>query len=70
MTLAFVFNACGLGVLAGSFIKTEKSFNVAGMFGRKSWLPSEEVWFRCMFSLIGLFHYEVFAQWTCTRKPI
>ncbi|WML42166.1 ABC transporter permease [Neobacillus sp. OS1-2] len=33
MTLAFVINASGLGVLAGSFIKTEKSFNVAGMFG-------------------------------------
>jgi ABC-2 type transport system permease protein len=33
MTLAFVISACGLGVLAGSFIKTEKSFAVAGMFG-------------------------------------
>ncbi|WP_066073452.1 ABC transporter permease [Neobacillus soli] len=33
MTFAFVVNASGLGVLAGSFIKTEKSFNVAGMFG-------------------------------------
>ncbi|MFK9094463.1 ABC transporter permease [Bacillus salipaludis] len=33
MTLAFVVNASGLGVLAGSFIKTEKAFNVAGMFG-------------------------------------
>jgi ABC-2 type transport system permease protein len=33
MTAGFVFNACGLGVLAGSFIKTEKAFSVAGMFG-------------------------------------
>jgi ABC-2 type transport system permease protein len=33
LTVAFVFNASGLGVLAGSFIKTEKAFNVAGMFG-------------------------------------
>ncbi|MFZ7947103.1 ABC transporter permease [Neobacillus sp. 19] len=33
LTVAFVINASGLGVLAGSFIKTEKSFNVAGMFG-------------------------------------
>lgn len=33
MTFAFVINACGLGVLAGSFVKTEKSFSVAGMFG-------------------------------------
>ncbi|WP_312476360.1 ABC transporter permease [Neobacillus sp.] len=33
MTLAFVINASGLGVLAGSLIKTEKSFNVAGMLG-------------------------------------
>ncbi|MFJ7729397.1 ABC transporter permease [Neobacillus sp. NPDC097160] len=33
MTLAFVVNASGLGVLAGSFIKTEQAFNVAGMFG-------------------------------------
>ncbi|WP_040205514.1 ABC transporter permease [Neobacillus jeddahensis] len=33
LTFAFVVNACGLGVLAGSFIKTEKAFNVAGMFG-------------------------------------
>lgn len=33
MTFAFVFNACGLGLLAGSFIKTEKAFSVAGMFG-------------------------------------
>ncbi|ETI67694.1 ABC transporter permease [Neobacillus vireti] len=32
MTLAFVINASGLGVLAGSFMKTEKSFGVAGMF--------------------------------------
>jgi ABC-2 type transport system permease protein len=30
MTIAFVINACGLGVMAGSFIKTEKSFSVAG----------------------------------------
>jgi ABC-2 type transport system permease protein len=33
MTLAFVINACGLGVLAGSLIKKEKSFNVAGSLG-------------------------------------
>jgi ABC-2 type transport system permease protein len=33
MTLAFVINACGLGVLVGSFIKKEKSFNVAGSLG-------------------------------------
>jgi len=33
MTFAFVVNASGLGVLAGSLIKKEESFNVAGMFG-------------------------------------
>jgi ABC-2 type transport system permease protein len=33
MTLAFVINACGLGVLVGSFLKKEKSFNVAGSLG-------------------------------------
>ena len=33
MTFAFVISACGLGVLAGSFIKTEKAFNAAGMLG-------------------------------------
>ncbi|MCM3768111.1 ABC transporter permease [Neobacillus niacini] len=33
MTAAFVINACGLGVLAGAFVKTEKAFSVAGMFG-------------------------------------
>ncbi|WHY78046.1 ABC transporter permease [Neobacillus sp. WH10] len=33
MTIAFVVNASGLGVLAGSLIKKEESFNVAGMFG-------------------------------------
>jgi ABC-2 type transport system permease protein len=33
LTFAFVVNASGLGVLAGSFIKTEKAFTVAGMFG-------------------------------------
>jgi ABC-2 type transport system permease protein len=33
MTVAFVINACGLGVMAGSFIKTEKAFNAAGMLG-------------------------------------
>ncbi|WP_251552108.1 ABC transporter permease [Neobacillus muris] len=33
MTMAFIINACGLGVLAGSFVKTEKAFSVAGMFG-------------------------------------
>jgi ABC-2 type transport system permease protein len=33
MTIAFVISACGLGVLAGSFIKTEKAFNAAGMLG-------------------------------------
>ncbi|PLR94686.1 ABC transporter permease [Bacillus sp. T33-2] len=31
--IAYVFSACGLGVLIGSFIKTEKAFNVAGMLG-------------------------------------
>lgn len=33
MTFAFVVNACGLGMVAVSFIKSEKSFNVAGMLG-------------------------------------
>jgi ABC-2 type transport system permease protein len=33
MTVAFVISACGLGVMAGSFIKTEKAFNAAGMLG-------------------------------------
>jgi ABC-2 type transport system permease protein len=33
MTFAFVVSACGLGVLAGSFIKTEKAFSAAGMLG-------------------------------------
>jgi ABC-2 type transport system permease protein len=33
MTISFVISACGLGVLAGSLIKTEKSFSVVGMFG-------------------------------------
>ncbi|MCM3571290.1 ABC transporter permease [Neobacillus mesonae] len=33
MTFAFVVNACGLGMLAGALIKTEKGFNVAGMLG-------------------------------------
>ncbi|MEH7109833.1 ABC transporter permease [Bacillus sp. JJ1764] len=33
MTIAFVISACGLGILAGSFVKTEKAFGVAGMFG-------------------------------------
>ncbi|MEH7355332.1 ABC transporter permease [Neobacillus drentensis] len=33
MTFAFVVNASGLGVLAGSLINKEQSFNVAGMFG-------------------------------------
>ena len=37
MTFAFVINACGLGVLVGSFVKTEKSFSVAGMFGTQIW---------------------------------
>ena len=31
MTVAFVFNTCGLGVLAGSFIKTQKTFDGVGM---------------------------------------
>lgn len=31
--LAFVFSACGLGVLCGSLVKTEKAFNTAGMLG-------------------------------------
>ena len=29
--LSFVFSVCGLGVLLGSLVKTEKSFSVAGM---------------------------------------
>jgi ABC-2 type transport system permease protein len=33
ITITFVINACGLGVLAGSLMRTEKSFAVAGMFG-------------------------------------
>ncbi|GHH99624.1 ABC transporter permease [Neobacillus kokaensis] len=33
MTFAFVINACGLGMLAGALIKTEKGFNVSGMLG-------------------------------------
>lgn len=33
LTVAFVVNASGLGVLVGSFIKTEKAFSVAGSFG-------------------------------------
>jgi ABC-2 type transport system permease protein len=33
MTFAFVINASGLGVLAGSLISNSKSFEVAGMFG-------------------------------------
>ncbi|WP_286230512.1 ABC transporter permease [Neobacillus mesonae] len=33
MTFAFVINACGLGMLAGAVIKTEKGFNVGGMLG-------------------------------------
>ncbi|MCM3694320.1 ABC transporter permease [Neobacillus niacini] len=33
MTAAFVISACGLGVMAGSIIKTEKAFNAAGMLG-------------------------------------
>jgi ABC-2 type transport system permease protein len=33
MTFAYVVSACGLGVLAGSFIKTEKAFGAAGMLG-------------------------------------
>jgi ABC-2 type transport system permease protein len=33
MTVSFVISACGLGVMAGSFIKTEKAFNAAGMLG-------------------------------------
>jgi ABC-2 type transport system permease protein len=33
MTFAFVVSTCGLGVLAGSFFKTEKAFGVAGMLG-------------------------------------
>jgi ABC-2 type transport system permease protein len=31
MTVAFVFNTCGLGVLAGSFIKKQKTFDAVGM---------------------------------------
>jgi ABC-2 type transport system permease protein len=33
MTFSFVISTCGLGVLAGSFIRTEKAFNAAGMLG-------------------------------------
>ncbi len=33
VTLAYCISACGLGVLAGTVLKTEKSFNVAGMIG-------------------------------------
>jgi ABC-2 type transport system permease protein len=33
ITIAYVISACGLGVLAGTLLKTEKSFNVAGMIG-------------------------------------
>ncbi len=33
MTFSFVISACGLGVLVGSFIKKEKSFNIAGSLG-------------------------------------
>ncbi|CAM3730411.1 ABC transporter permease [Mesobacillus thioparans] len=31
--LSFVFSACGLGVLLGTLVKTEKTFNAAGMLG-------------------------------------
>jgi ABC-2 type transport system permease protein len=30
---AFVFSACGLGVLCGSLVKTEKAFSTAGVLG-------------------------------------
>lgn len=33
VTIAFVINACGLGMMAGALIKTEKGFNVGGMLG-------------------------------------
>jgi ABC-2 type transport system permease protein len=33
MTVAFVINACGLGVLVGSFIKSEKSFSIVSSLG-------------------------------------
>ncbi|WP_462412725.1 ABC transporter permease [Neobacillus sp. Marseille-QA0830] len=33
MTIAFVVDACGLGLLIGSLVKTEKAFSVAGMLG-------------------------------------
>lgn len=31
--LSFVFSVCGLGVLLGTLVKTEKTFNAAGMLG-------------------------------------
>lgn len=31
--LSFVFSACGLGVMAGSLLKSQKAFNIAGMLG-------------------------------------
>lgn len=33
VTFSYVISACGLGILAGSIFKTEKSFGVAGMLG-------------------------------------
>ncbi len=33
MTVAFVVSACGLGMVAGAIMKTEKAFNVGGMLG-------------------------------------
>ena len=33
MTFAFVFSACGLGVLVGSFIKKEKTFSMVAILG-------------------------------------
>ncbi|WP_059173799.1 ABC transporter permease [Bacillus sp. FJAT-27445] len=31
--VCFIFSACGLGVMAGSFLKTGKAFGIAGMLG-------------------------------------
>ncbi|RDU38301.1 ABC transporter permease [Neobacillus piezotolerans] len=31
--ISFVFSACGLGVMAGALLKSQKAFNVAGMLG-------------------------------------
>ena len=69
MTIAFVVNACGLGVMAGSFIKTEKSFSVAGSLGT-------QIMAALGGSMVPLYVfpdwvisiYKVFAQWSCTAN--